>query len=145
MADSALTAVVLGCNFLWFGAGFVQFTMRSRASTRLVIPRRSRDQLSVEVVAGLLRFLGGLNLGFAALALLILLRRDAFSPTALAGCLFVFAVAHGSQFAVNVPIAHQERRNRVPPWPVLRGTMLFIFSGDGVLMVANGVLGALIW
>jgi hypothetical protein len=82
----------------------------------------------------------------AVLTVLILLRRDTFaSPYPLAVCLLVFAVAHGSQFAVNVPMALRESRGLVPLWPVLRGWMLIIFVGDGLLAVANGALAAHLW
>ena len=141
MIQSVITSVVLAASVLWFGAGFVQFTVRSRGSARGLVPRQFRDHALVDVVAGLLRFLGGLNLAFAVLALLLLTRRDTFASSAvLASCLLVFAVAHVSQFAVNVPLAQQERRGREPLWPVLHGTMLIIFVGDGLLACANAAL-----
>ena len=55
--------------------------------------------------------------------------------------LFVMAVAHGTQFAYNVPVAIRNRRG-AGVWQV-RGLMLFIFITDFVLMTANGVLAVI--
>lgn len=146
MTGSLLTNIVLLSNALWFGAGFLQFTMRSRKFAKALVPHDSRTHPSVEVIAGLVRFLGGLNLGLTVLALMSLLCHDTFaSPSVLAACLLVFAVAHGSQFAVNVPMAVRESRGLVPLWPVLHGWMLIIFAGDGLLLLANGLLAARLW
>ena len=55
--------------------------------------------------------------------------------------LFVFAVAHGSQFIFNVPVAIQNRSGG-GVWQV-KGTMLFIFITDFIMMVLNlGIAGS---
>ena len=56
----------------------------------------------------------------------------------------VFAVGHGSQFAMNVPVALKGRRGEPVPWRVLSGTMLFIFTIDGLLTLANAICAALL-
>lgn len=132
---------VLVLNLLWFGAGFWKFMIRSRAAARLVLPRSARELEIVETVAGVIRFIGGLNLGFAVLSAAgLMLGRTAFIPGVAVALLFAFTVAHVSQFAVNAPFARLEARGVVPVWPVLRGTMLVIFVVDGVLTLLNGSL-----
>jgi hypothetical protein len=49
--------------------------------------------------------------------------------------LFVFAVAHGSQFIFNVPVAIQNQSGG-GVWQV-KGTMFFIFITDFIMMVLN--------
>ena len=56
--------------------------------------------------------------------------------------LLVLAVAHGSQFAGNVPIALQNRRGE-GVWNVFKGLMLFIFVIDFTLMTLNAALAAM--
>jgi len=53
----------------------------------------------------------------------------------------VNAVAHGTQFAGNVPVALANRRGG-GVWQVLKGTMLLIFVVDCALMLLNGGLAA---
>ena len=48
---------------------------------------------------------------------------------------FVFALAHGTQFVSNVPIALENRKGK-GVWQV-KGLMRFIFITDFVLMIAN--------
>ena len=98
----------------------------------------SRDPAYRAVVAGSVRFLGGLNLGFAALSVMVLLNRTKFAdPTVIAVPLATFAIAHGSQFLVNFPIARAEWSGAEPLWPVLRGRMLMIFVVDAMLAAGN--------
>ena len=56
--------------------------------------------------------------------------------------LFVNAVAHGSQFVANVPIALQNRQGE-GVWQVLKGLMLFIFVTDFTLMLFNAAFAML--
>ena len=57
----------------------------------------------------------------------------------------VFAVTHAGQFLCNVPIALGGGRQGESLWPVLNGPMLFIFTTDFVLMLANVLLAAAHW
>ncbi len=133
--------VVLALNVLWFGAAFWQFSLRPQAAANGLVLRPLRDSPLFETIAESLRFLGGLNFAFSMFALLLLLCREWFPvPRQFGLFAAIFALAHGSQFAVNVPVALAGARGAHAPWPVLRGTMLFIFVVDGLLMVANGVL-----
>jgi len=47
------------------------------------------------------------------------------------------AVAHASQFAVNVPVARAGGRQGKSYWDVLTGPMLFIFFVDAALALLN--------
>ncbi|WP_184642640.1 hypothetical protein [Variovorax guangxiensis] len=87
-----------------------------------------------------IRFLGGLNLAFAVFCLLLLVFADLF-PERGQRALFAMALAlaHASQFVVNVPMPGKHRRHEPGAWPVLQGPMLFIFAIDGVLTVSNGI------
>jgi len=49
------------------------------------------------------------------------------------------ALAHGSQFVGNIPMALKNRRGE-GLWNVFKGVMLRIFVIDFTLMVFNGVL-----
>jgi len=86
--------------------------------------------------------MGGFNLAFSVLNILLLFNLNEFDKDIQwATLLFVNAVAHGSQFAANVPIALQNRRG-AGVWDVFKGLMLFIFVTDFVLMACNAVLSA---
>ena len=85
--------------------------------------------------------MGGMNFAFAVFSLLLLLNLDLFPDAKqLALFCFVFAVAHGSQFYFNVPIALSGGRKGESLWPVLSGAMRFIFVVDATLMAVNAIL-----
>ena len=89
------------------------------------------------------RFLGGFNFAFMLFNILLLINLDVFpSNEQRAILLFVFAVAHGSQFIFNVPVAIQNTRGG-GVWQVLKGTMLFIFVTDFIIMALNLVVAAM--
>ena len=58
--------------------------------------------------------------------------------------LISFAVAHTSQFLINVPIAKRGGRKGESYWDVLEGPMLFIFVVDGLMMLVNFSCAALV-
>jgi hypothetical protein len=125
-------------NGLWFSAGFYFFCLRSNSAAHLIINRRHTDEKTFHAVAYSLKFLGGLNLAFAILSLLIILQPGLFPETAQKiAILSILALAHATQFLLNVPQVLKERRNRNPLWPVLTGTMFFIFVTDGALFIFN--------
>ena len=142
---STAVTVVLVLNLLWFALAFRYFSLTPGAAAKLLVPKSARDSALFKTVAASVRFLGGMNLAFAALALLLLMNAPLFpEPRQMALFTSVFALAHASQFAGNLPVALGGGRQGEALWPVLSGPMFFIFVVDFVLMVANGVLAALL-
>jgi hypothetical protein len=136
--------VVLILNAVWCSAAFHYFSLRHWAAAKLLVPKSARDSPLFATIAAAVRFLGGMNLAVAVLALLVLLNLGAFSsPTQRAVLLAVFAAAHGSQFAFNVPIARAGGRQGEALWDVVAGPMRVIFTVDGALTVANLAIMAL--
>ncbi len=134
--------VILVLNALWFAMGFNVFSLRPKIFAKLVVPREQRDTPVFGILAQSGRFLGGFNFAFALLNILLLASLATFpSDEQRAILLFVFAVAHGSQFIFNVPVALENKRGG-GIWQVLKGTMLFIFVTDFVMMVLNLLLAA---
>lgn len=134
--------IVMILNTLWFVMGFNVFSIRNKIFAKLVVPREQRDTPVFDILAESGRFLGGFNLAFAVCNILLLTNLDTFpSDEQRAILLFVFAVAHGSQFAFNVPVAIQNKRGG-GVWQVLKGTMLFIFITDFIMMALNLSLAA---
>ena len=132
--------IALVLNTLWFAMGFNVFSIRNKIFAKLLVPREQRDTPVFEILAESGRFIGGFNLAFAVCNILLLINLDTFpDDEQRAILLFVFAVAHGSQFIFNVPVAIQNIRGG-GVWQVLKGTMLFIFITDFVMMVLNLVL-----
>lgn len=132
---------VLVLNALWFAAGFQYFSFASVAAAKLIVPKAHRASPVFPTLVASGRFLGGMNLAFCAFAVLLLLTQRLF-PDARQMAVFaaVFALAHGSQFAFNLPIALQARTHKPPLWVVLKGPMLMIFTVDAVLALANAML-----
>lgn len=134
---------VLALNVLWFGAGAVYFGVTATAATKLLVSRPSRQSPLFSTVSASVRFLGGMNLAFAVLAGIILFNRALFPEAAqMATLIAVLALAHGTQFAANLPVALSRDGQGQPVWPVLSGRMLFIFVVDLALMLANCALAA---
>ena len=134
---------VLILNVIWFSMAFNVFALRNQIFAKILVPREHRDSPVFAVLAESGKFLGGFNLVFAICNLLLLFNLDTF-PTdqQRAILLLVFAVAHGTQFFYNLPIALHNRKGG-GVWQVLKGTMLFIFVTDFVMMVLN--LGLAVW
>lgn len=135
-----LEAILL-LNTLWFAGGFHLFSMRSRIFAKVVVPREHRDTPVLETLIMSGKFLGGFNLAFALLSLILLTNTALFDKDLQwAILIFATAVAHGSQFAFNVPVALQNRKGE-GVWKV-EGLMLFIFITDFTLMSLNAILAA---
>ena len=101
-----------------------------------------------KTMAASVRFLGGMNLSFALLSLLILgtFHLDALSDSFThnherAILAQVIAFAHGSQWYFNVPVALHGGRVNGSYWDVFEGPMFFVFLIDGILALANMVCG----
>lgn len=139
-------AVVLILNVLWFGAAFVYFSLTPETAAKLLVPRSARQSPLFKTLSASVPFLGGMNLAFAVLAMLLLFNQEIF-PEARQRALFavVFALAHATQLACNIPVALRGGRQGEAFWPVLQGPMLFIFVIDGSLALANGLLAAGLW
>lgn len=127
-------------NALWFAAGFHLFWLRGKIFAKVVVPRDHRTTPVFETLIRSGTFVGGFNFAFLVLNVLLLINPGEFdSSRQWAILLIVNAVAHGSQFAGNVPIALENRQGG-GAWQVLGGLMLFIFVVDFMLMVLNAVL-----
>ena len=134
---------ILVLNAIWFAMGFNVFSIRHKIFAKLVVPKEHRDTPVFDILASSGGFLGGFNLAFCVLNILLLLNISAFDKDLQwAILLFATAVAHGTQFAFNVPTALENRRGG-GVWMVLKGTMLFIFVTDLVMMLLNAGLAAI--
>ncbi|MEM7432514.1 MAG: hypothetical protein AAF351_11345 [Pseudomonadota bacterium] len=136
-----MLTVVLALNTVWFGLAFHLFWMRGRIFAKIVVPREHRDTPVLETLILSGRFLGGFNLAFAALNAMLLFNQSLYPENdqwslLLAGC----AIAHGTQFLINVPVAIRNRSGG-GVWQV-KGLMLFIFVTDFSMMALNGGLAA---
>ena len=141
-----LMDAVMALNVLWFGAGALNFGVTTSSAIKRLVARSARQAPLYPVVFAAVRFLGGLNLGFAVLAGVLLLDRALFPEAAQAAALTsVIALAHGTQFATNVSVAVSRGSQDESRWPILRGLMLFIFLVDFALMLVNGALAALLF
>ncbi len=135
--------LVLSLNILWFAMGFISFSIRNDDLAKIVVPRKHRDSPLFQTVSQSGRFVGGFNFAFMLLAILLLLYLAEFPTDKQRVILFAtFAVAHASQFYFNVPIMLKNKRTGDGVWPVLKGTMLFIFVTDFVMMVLNAGIAA---
>ncbi|WP_164115744.1 hypothetical protein [Sphingorhabdus sp. Alg239-R122] len=132
---------VLVLNAIWFAMGFHAFYIRRRLFAKVVVPnRKHRDNSAYEAIIETGRFMGGFNLALSALNILLLLNVGGFDKDSQWATLLIFnAIAHGSQFAGNIPMALQNRRGN-GLWNVFKGVMLRIFVIDFTLMVFNTVL-----
>lgn len=143
---STVFAVVLVLNALWFSAAFRYFTLTPETAAKLLVPKSAREAPLFMTVAASLPFLGGMNLAFAVLAVLLLFNIALFPEAGQRAVLaFTFALAHASQFACNVPVALRGGRHGEAFWPVLQGPMLFIFVVDGTLALANLLVAGWLW
>jgi len=134
--------LVLVLNVLWFAGGFHVFSIRSRIFAKLVVPREHRDTPVFETLIMSGKFLGGFNLAFLVLSILLLINTSLFDKDLQwAIILFATAIAHATQFAFNVPVALQNRRGE-GVWQV-KGLMRLIFVTDFVMMVLNFLLSAI--
>ena len=134
--------LVLILNALWFAGGFHLFSLRSKVFAKVLVAREHRGTPVFEPLVASGKFLGGFNLAFSVLNVLLLINTSLFDKDLQwVVLLSVNALAHATQFAFNVPIALQNRRGQ-GVWQV-QGLMLFIFITDFTLMTLNTILAAL--
>jgi len=128
--------LTLIANALWFAGGFHVFHVRGEIFAKIVVPKEDRDTPVFQVLVKSGKFLGGFNFALAMLCVLLLLSISLFTdPLQWALLLFVIALAHGTQFAGNVPVAIQNRKGE-GVWQVT-GLMRFIFVTDFLMTVLN--------
>ena len=137
--------LLLLANAVWFALGFHLFALRSRIFARILVPKEHRDTPVFDVLTATGPFLGGFNLALCILSVLVLVFSQVFPDAEQRAILcVVFALAHGSQFFSNVPIALANRKG-AGVWRV-EGLMRFIFATDFVLMIANlGLATVYLW
>ena len=137
-----MLVIILVANALWFGLGFHTFAIRGKIFAKTLVSHEHRNTPVFPMLIESGKFVGGFNLAFCALSILMLTYSDALTDSIERIILFsVFAIAHGSQFFANVPIAIANRKGE-GAWPV-KGRMLFIFITDLLMMVANLIVVAL--
>ncbi len=131
-------------NAIWFGMGFNAFYMRRTVFAKVLVPNREhRDNSAYEALIESGRFMGGFNLALSVLNILLLFNLGGFNQDSQWAVLLIFnALAHGSQFAGNIPMALKNRQGG-GLWNVFKGVMLLIFVVDFVLMILNAVLAAI--
>jgi len=130
--------ITLLLNVLWFGAGFWYFALKRNTAAKLLVPRSARSSPLFLTLRTALPFLGGMNFALSLLSAMVLLWQDLFLHSGERAILLIgFAVAHTSQFGVNVPVARAGGRQGESYWDVLSGPMLFIFVVDAALALLN--------
>lgn len=133
--------LVLALNAIWFAMGFHVFYIRRKLFAKVVVPNKDhRDNSAYEAIIETGRFMGGFNLALSALNILLIFNIGGFDKDSQWTTLLIFnALAHGSQFAGNIPMALKNRRGE-GVWNVFKGVMLRIFVIDFVLMIVNALL-----
>lgn len=133
-----LYRVLLLANALWFGSAFWYFWLKHETAAKLLIPRSARTSPIFATMSAALPFLGGMNLAFSLLAVMLLVRSDLFAAPVEQGILLVaFGTAHFTQFVINVPVARRGGRQGESYWDVVRGPMLFIFVVDALMTILD--------
>ncbi len=138
-----LLQILLALNAVWFAMAFDAFYRRGRIFAKVMVPiQADRDNSAYDALIESGRFMGGFNLALSAFNVLLLFNIGGFNTPSQGATLLIFnALAHGSQFFGNVPMALKNRRGG-GLWNVFKGVMLLIFVIDFTLMIANAALAA---
>ena len=133
---------ILALNVLWFSMGFRYFCFQSESATKLLLKKEYRIEPYFSIIAHAIKFVGAFNFAFAILSIICLIRfhyPELDTPSNI-GLFFVFFIAHLGQFWVNLPVALKEKRKEQHLWPVLKGSMHFIFKTDLFLAICNLII-----
>jgi len=138
-----LLLLLLLLNAIWFGMAFHAFYLRRKIFGKVLVPKQEdRDNTAYQALVESGRFMGGFNLALSLFNLMLLFNIGGFEKDSQWAVLLLFnALAHGSQFAGNIPMALQNRRGE-GLWNVFKGVMLRIFVIDFTLMIFNVLLAA---
>ena len=144
MSETVISAIFL-VNAVWYGMGFIAFYLRRDVFAKVMVPiRADRDNSAYAAFIESGRFMGGFNFALAALNVCLFFNLAGFETGPQLALMLAFnAVAHGSQFVGNIPMALRNRKGG-GLWNVFSGVMLQIFVVDFVLMVVNAVAAALL-
>ena len=136
--------IVLALNAIWFAMGFYAFYLRRDVFGKVIVPvREDRANTAYQALVECGRFMGGFNIALSLFNVALFLSLGNFSTAGQWATLLGFnSIAHGSQFAGNVPMALRNRRGE-GLWNVFKGVMLRIFVIDFLLMIANAA--AAVW
>ena len=137
--------ILLALNAIWFGMAFYAFYIRRKIFGKVMVPvAGDRDNTAYEALIESGRFMGGFNHALSVLNIMLLFNLGGFNQGSQWAVLLAFnALAHGSQFTGNIPIALANRRG-AGLWNVFKGVMLRIFVIDFTLMILNAVLAVML-
>lgn len=136
-----IISITFLANTIWYGMGFVAFYIRRDVFAKVMVPiREDRDNSAYGAVVESGRFMGGFNFALSIFNLCLFLNIAGLETNAQLSLMLIFnALAHGSQFFGNVPMALKNRKGG-GLWNVFTGVMLQIFIIDFVLMSLNATL-----
>lgn len=133
--------ILLLANAVWFAMAFNAFYLRRKIFAKIMVPvQDDRDNTAYQALIESGRFMGGFNLALSLLNVGLFFNVAGLeTDRQWAGLLIFAALAHGSQFFGNVPMAQKNWRGE-GLWNVFKGPMLMIFVVDFVLMILNAAL-----
>ena len=140
-----LISVTFLANAIWYGMGFIAFYLRREVFAKVMVPiKTDRDNTAYAALVESGRFMGGFNFALSILNLCLFFNLAGFETNAQFALLLLFnAIAHGSQFVGNVPMALKNREGG-GLWNVFKGVMLQIFVIDFTLMTVNATIALML-
>ena len=134
-----LLQILFLANAIWFAMAFDAFYLRRKVFGKVMVPiAEDRNNTAYEALVEFGRFMGGFNLALSLLNVMLVFNLGGFETDQQWAILLIFnALAHGSQFAGNIPMFLKNQRGE-GLWVVMKGVMRLIFVLDFTLMTANG-------